>query len=58
MSSADNCIAVATVTLCYKNVGDLLDYETLRNILIALRQIDERIRAWANIIEQDLISVL
>jgi hypothetical protein len=58
MSSADGCIAVANVTLCYKKVGDLLDYETLQNILIALRQIDDKIREWASVIEQDLISAL
>lgn len=58
MSSAVGCIAVAEVTLCYKRVGDLLDYETLQSILYALKQSDDKVREWANVIEQDLISVL
>jgi hypothetical protein len=58
MSSATNCIVVAGVTLCYKNVGDLLDHETLQNILHALKQIDDRARELIKIIEQELINRL
>jgi hypothetical protein len=37
------CIAVDDVTLCYKKIGDVLDYETLLNLLKAFRDIDEMI---------------
>jgi hypothetical protein len=57
MSDVVNCVAVAGVTLCYKKVGDLLDYETLQNILSALKHIDDKVREWVNIIEQDLINM-
>ena len=58
MSNTVDCITVAEVTLCYKRVGDLLDYETLLFILYALKHSDDKIREWANVIEQELISVL
>jgi hypothetical protein len=37
------CASADYVTLCYKKIGDVLDYETLLNILKALKEIDETI---------------
>lgn len=56
MSSTVDCVTVASVTLCYKKIGDLLDYETLQDILNALKEIDDKVKEWANIIEHDLIN--
>jgi hypothetical protein len=48
------CIVVGDVTLCYKKLGDVLDWETLRDLLIALKQIDDRMRVWLDIINEYL----
>ncbi len=57
MHSADGCVDVGDVSLCYKKVGDRLDWETLQNILTALKQIDDRVMEWVNKIERALGGV-
>ena len=37
------CVSADYTTLCYKKIGDRLDYETLLNILKALKEIDDTI---------------
>jgi hypothetical protein len=48
MHNADGCVDIGDVSLCYKKVGDRLDWETLQNILVALKQIDDRVNEWIN----------
>jgi hypothetical protein len=45
------CVASDYVTLCYKKIGDMLDYETLLNILKALKEIDEMIEILVEIVK-------
>ena len=44
------CVVAVNVKLCYKRFGDKLDYETIRNLLLAFNQIDLRVMMWLIII--------
>jgi len=48
------CASADDVTLCYKNIGDMLDYETLLNILKALKEIDETIEELIELVKNML----
>jgi hypothetical protein len=44
LSGISGCIVIGDVKLCYKKIGDVLDWETLQGLLTAFKQIDDRIR--------------
>ncbi len=47
------CVVVAGVTLCYKKLGDILDWETLRDLLTAFKLIDDGVRELLDIIDKE-----
>ena len=52
------CIVVGDVTLCYKKLGDILDWETLRDLLIAFKHIDDRVRAWLDLVNKRIPDII
>jgi hypothetical protein len=46
------CVTVGYVVLCYKKLGDTLDWETLRDLLIAFKHIDDRARSLMDIVNR------
>ena len=53
-SNVANCVVIDNVMLCYKKIDDILDWETLQNIYVLLKRIDDRVRKWLDIIKQEL----
>jgi len=52
------CVAVDRIVLCYKKLGDILEWETLQNLLFAFRHIDGRVRAWLDLVNKRLPNII
>jgi hypothetical protein len=52
------CIAVGDVVLCYKKLGDTLDWETLLNLLTAFKLIDDRVGAWLDLVNKRIPNII
>jgi hypothetical protein len=52
------CVAVGDVTLCYKKLGDTLDWETLLNLLTAFKLIDDRVGAWLDLVNKRMPDII
>lgn len=54
IGGVSGCVVVAGVKLCYKKLGDVLDWETLQNLLEAFKRIDDKVKTWIDIINEIL----
>ena len=52
------CVAVGDVTLCYKKLGDMLDWETLRDLLVAFKHVDDRVGAWLDLVNKRIPNII
>jgi hypothetical protein len=51
-------VVVGRVVLCYKKLDDILDWETLQDLLTAFRHIDNKVRAWLDLTNKRLPDII
>ncbi len=56
IGGASGCVVVGDVELCYKKLDDVLDWETLQNLLTAFKLIEDRVKTWSDIIKTILFE--
>ncbi|MFZ8808662.1 MAG: hypothetical protein ACO2PN_11235 [Pyrobaculum sp.] len=58
IGGVSGCVVVGRVVLCYKKIGDTLDWETLQDLLITFKHIDDRVRAWLDLVNERLPDII
>ena len=56
IGGVSGCVDVGGAILCYKKLGDVLDWETLQNLLTAFKLIEDRAWTWSDTIKKILLK--